>query len=307
MKCKMIVLLYLVGALSLSAQKTFLVFGGKTGWIGQKLVKIIAEQGHCAIAARSRLENRSDIEQEIAEVKPDFIINAAGITGVPNIDWIEEHKQETIRANIIGALNLADIAYIHSIHMTNIGTGCIYSYDMLHPMGSGKGFTEEDESNFEGSFYSKSKAMLEKMLRCYPNVLYLRLRLPLAYDFHKRNLIAKLTTYQKVVNIPNSITVLDELLPLVPQMALRGRTGVYNFVNPGVISHNELLDLYKEYVDPSFNYKNFTLEEQDKILKAKRSNNELDTSKLQQEFPNMRDVKQATVEVFRKMKKSCNP
>ncbi len=289
---------------SLYAQKTFLIFGGKTGWIGQKLVKIIAEQGHCAIAAKARLENRPDIEKEIAEVKPDFIINAAGITGVPNIDWIEVHKQETIRANIIGALNLADIAYIHGIHMTNIGTGCIYNYDTQHPMGSGKGFTEEDEPNFEGSFYSKSKAMLEKMLRFYPNVLYLRLRLPLAFDFHKRNLIAKLTMYQKVVNIPNSITVLDELLPLVPQMALRGRTGVYNFVNPGVISHNELLDLYKEYVDPSFNYQNFTLEEQDKILKAKRSNNELDTSKLQQEFPNVCNVKQASVEVFKKMKKS---
>lgn len=299
-------ILLLLVSTSLYAQKTFLVFGGKTGWIGQKLVKIIAEQGHCALAAQSRLENRSDIEQEIIKVRPDFIINAAGITGVPNIDWIEEHKQETIRANIIGALNLADIAYMHGIHMTNIGTGCIYNYDTQHPMGSGKGFTEEDESNFEGSFYSKSKAMLEKLLRFYPNVLYLRLRLPLAFDFHKRNLIAKLTTYQKVVNIPNSITVLDELLPLVPEMALRGRTGVYNFVNPGVISHNELLDLYKEYVDPSFRYTNFTLEEQDKILKAKRSNNELDTSKLQQEFPHIREVKQAAVEAFKKMKKSCN-
>lgn len=267
-------------------------------------MKIVRTQGHEAIAASSRLEDRVGIEREIFAVKPDFIINAAGITGVPNIDWIEDHKQETIRANIIGALNLADIAYIHGIHMTNIGTGCIYSYDSQHPMGSGKGFTEEDEPNFEGSFYSKSKAMLEKFLRVYPNVLYLRLRLPLAFDFHKRNLIAKLTSYQKVVNIPNSITVLDELLPFVPQMALRGCTGVYNFVNPGVISHNELLDLYKEYVDPSFSYQNFTLEEQDKILKAKRSNNELDTSKLKKEFPSICDVKKSSIEVFKKMKKS---
>ena len=51
--------------------------------------------------------------------------------------------------------------------------------------------------------------------------------------------------------------------------------GVYNFCNPGAISHNEILDMYKKYIDPSFTYTNFTVEEQDKILLAGRSNNTL--------------------------------
>lgn len=51
--------------------------------------------------------------------------------------------------------------------------------------------------------------------------------------------------------------------------------GVFNFCNPGPISHNEILDLYKQYIDPTFVYANFTVEEQDKILVAKRSNNTL--------------------------------
>lgn len=55
---------------------------------------------------------------------------------------------------------------------------------------------------------------------------------------------------------------------------------MYNFTNPGVISHNQILDLYKKYIDPEFTYTNFTLEEQSKILAAGRSNNELDSSKL---------------------------
>lgn len=33
--------------------------------------------------------------------------------------------------------------------------------------------------------------------------------------------------------------------------------------------------MYKEYIDPTYTYKNFTVEEQDKILLAKRSNNTL--------------------------------
>ena len=51
--------------------------------------------------------------------------------------------------------------------------------------------------------------------------------------------------------------------------------GVFNFCNPGAISHNEILDLYKQVIDPTFEYSNFTIEEQNKILVAKRSNNTL--------------------------------
>ena len=51
--------------------------------------------------------------------------------------------------------------------MTNFATGCIYEYDEEHAEGSGKGFTEEDPPNFDGSFYSMSKAMVERLLACY--------------------------------------------------------------------------------------------------------------------------------------------
>ena len=44
----------------------------------------------------------------------------------------------------------------------------------------------------------------------------------------------------QVVDIPNSMTVLDEMLPLAIELARRGRTGVFNFTNPGVISHNQV-------------------------------------------------------------------
>lgn len=285
-----------------TVQMKILVFGGKTGWIGQKIIKSIVELGHIAIAAEARLENRTQIEEELSTIQPDFIINAAGVIGRPNVDWVEDHKQETVRTNIIGTLNLIDIAYLHNIHVTNIGTGCIYNYDDAHPMFSGKGFTEEDEPNFENAFYSKTKIMVEKILLHYPNVLHLRVRLPIAADFYRYNLIIKLTKYKKVVNIPNSVTILDDLIPIAIQMALRKLTGVYNFTNPGVISHNEILELYKEYLDPSFTYQNFTLAEQAQILKAGRSYNELDVSKLLTEFPEIAPVKHSIRNIFKKMK-----
>ena len=59
------------------------------------------------------------------------------------------------------------------------------------------------------------------------------------------------------------------------KLTKKERKGVYNFTNPGAISHNEILALYKKYIDPSFTWVNFSLDEQAKILKAGRSNNEL--------------------------------
>ncbi len=284
-----------------NSNKVFLVWGGKTGWIGQKMVVLLREEGQIVYVAESRLENREEVESEIQLRRPDYIFNCAGLTGTPNVDWCEDHQQQTIRTNIIGILNLADIAYLHDIHVTNFGTGCIYEYDAEHPMGSGKGFTEEDEPNFAGSFYSKTKIMLEKLLDSYPNVLNLRLRMPISSELHPKNFITKITKYQKVINIPNSMSILDDLLPIAIKMTLCNLKGNFNFVNPGTISHNELLDLYKTYIDPNFTYTNFTIEEQNEILKARRSNNELDTTKLQKEFPELPHIKQSIHSVFRKM------
>jgi hypothetical protein len=50
----------------------------------------------------------------------------------------------------------------------------------------------------------------------------------------------------QVCNIPNSMTILDDLLPVSVIMSERKLTGVFNFTNPDAISHNEILDLYKE-------------------------------------------------------------
>lgn len=71
---------------------------------------------------------------------------------------------ETIRANVIGCLTLADCCMQRDIHMLYYGTGCIFHYDDEHPIG-GKGFEEEDKPNFTGSYYSHTKAIVENLLK----------------------------------------------------------------------------------------------------------------------------------------------
>ena len=138
---------------------------------------------------------------------------------------------ETIRANVLGMLNLADICNTAGVHLTTYATGCIFHYDDAFPEGSGKGFKEDDKPNFTGSYYSYTKAMVESLLKEYPNVLVLRVRMPIVGDLtYPRNFVAKILRYEKIVNIPNSMTVLPELLPMSIEMAKRGLTGEEFFV-----------------------------------------------------------------------------
>lgn len=41
------------------------------------------------VSAQSSLENRQDVEKELDAVKPDYVVNAAGLTGRPNVDWCD--------------------------------------------------------------------------------------------------------------------------------------------------------------------------------------------------------------------------
>lgn len=283
---------------------TFLIFGASTGWIGKQLADLLQKQNHTAIAATSRLENRESIIKEVKQYKPDFIINAAGITGRPNVDWCETHKDETMRANLWGPLNVASIADQYGIHFTNISTGCIYTYDAAHPMHSGKGFTENDTPNFTESFYSKCKVRLEEFITEYPQVLHLRLRMPVADTLTERAFIGKIIKYKKLINIPNSMAIIDDVLPAIITLTVRKKTGIYNLVNPGTISHDEIMQLYKQYIDPHHTYEIASEEEVNKALKVPRSNCALDTTKLLQECPDIPPIKQSIIKLFERMQKN---
>jgi hypothetical protein len=102
------------------------------------------------------------------------------------------------------------------------------------------------------------------------------------------------------------MTVLTELLPVSLIMAERNFTGIYNFCNPGAISHNEVLALYKKHVDPSYTWNNFTLDEQAQILKAGRSNNTLDHTKLTSALPDVHidEIHVAMEKVFIRMREN---
>jgi dTDP-4-dehydrorhamnose reductase len=280
---------------------------GATGWLGSQLKTMMETNGDQVISAQSRLEDYQGLIEEINRNSDcTHCLIASGMTGRPNVDQLETKKEETLRVNVIGTSIIADLCSKKGIHVTYLGTGCLYGYSDEHPIG-GSGFKEGETPNFSGSFYSHSKILTENILKELSNVLILRIRMPISDDLHPRNFITKISKYEKVVDVPNSMTVLTDLLPIIPDMMAKQLVGIYNFTNPGVISHNQILDLYRQYIDPNFTYQNFSLEDQAKILKAGRSNNCLDVTKLLGHYPNIPEILESMEAVFQRMQQNLQP
>jgi dTDP-glucose 4,6-dehydratase len=286
-----------------------LVYGSK-GWIGGQFVQLLEENKINFVNGKARCNDAKSIIKEIDSIKPTHIVSFIGRTHgkignrvYPTIDYLEEpgKLRDNVSDNIYSPLVLAKIAYDKKIHYTYLGTGCIFKYDDEHP----EGFTEDSLPNFFGSSYSIVKGFTDQMMHLYEDsVLNLRIRMPITGEYNGRNFITKITKYEKICSIPNSMSVLPDLLPLVLDMMQNRVTGTMNLTNPGTISHNEILEMYKQIVDPSFVWKNFSQEEQRKILAAYRSNNLLNTTRLETLYPQVLPIQDAVKKYLYKYKES---
>lgn len=286
-----------------------LIFGSN-GWIGKQFIEILKINNIQYYSGTSRVDDIINLEKELTTIMPTHVISFIGRThGIINnveyttIDYLEQKDKlfENIRDNLFSPLVLAKLCYKFNIHYSYLGTGCIFKYDNeKYP----NGFTEDSLPNFFGSSYSIVKGFTDQYITLFENVLNLRIRMPINDQKNPRNFITKITTYDKICSIPNSMTVLPELLPYVLDMMKNNIVGTINLTNPGVISHDEILQMYKEIVDNNFIWSNFTQEEQRSILDADRSNNYLDTTRLTTLYPNIKNIKQSVRDCLIKYKES---
>lgn len=226
-----------------------------------------------------RIENMADIYNAIETLGefPEVIINCIGKTGRPNVDWCETNKPETYIANTHVPYLFAEFCKKSNIKLVHISSGCIYQGD-----NNGRGWSETDEPNFTGSFYSFTKAAAERILSAYDNVLTLRIRMPIDSDPNSRELLGKLLKYTKIISAPNSITVIDDFISVLKVLLERNSLGMYNVVNPQAITHEEILSMYEDEFKEKLN--KIYISPEDLETLAPRSNCVLNTDKLQAEL-----------------------
>ena len=303
---------------------------GHAGWIGRQFIELLQQERAKELDAfdfvlgNSRVDDTPSLCKELDEVSPSHVISfigrthgTIGATKYTTIDYLEQPGKlvENVKDNLFSPISLALACKERNIHYTYLGTGCIFNYKNMEGVIPGKvndieqeeGFEEDDIPNFFGSGYSVVKGFTDRLMhQLSENVLNLRIRMPIVAKEHPRNFITKIVNYSKVCSVPNSMSVLDELLPIVISMLKSRIVGTVNLTNPGVISHNEILEMYKKHVDPDFTWNNFSVEEQRKILACDRSNNYLDTAVLEKFAPNVRCIKDAMEDTLKHYKRDYN-
>lgn len=290
----------------------YLIFG-RSGWLAQKFNKFLKDSQ----ISDADITDLNAIRKELDEKKPEIVINAAGITGRPNIDWCEEHKLETIAGNIAGPLNIlqaclpvGEACEERKIYWVHLSSGCIFQ-------GSGpdnKGFSahgrpalgwKEEDKATPPSFYSWTKFWADQILKNFP-VLIIRLRMPIDNEPNPRNLIDKLIKYSDVVDTENSITVIPDLLYATKKLIEKKRIGIYHVVNPGTISSNKIMEIYTKIVDHGHKFNKISNEElyKKKLVKAVRSNCVLNTDKLKREGIKLKPIQKRIIEIIKEYKEN---
>lgn len=282
-----------------------ILFYGHKGWIGKKFHENLLTIPNIELfLSDNRCDDIEHIESDIINYKPSHILITIGRTSggtINTIDYLQQNDklQENVKDNLFSPMVMAILSKKYNCHLTYIGTGCIFE---SYPEG---GFTEEDKPNFFGSNYSIVKGFTDQLMHLFDDtVLNLRIRMPITSEICSKNFITKITKYEYICSIPNSMTNLDELIPIAIDLMKNNYTGTINLVNPELISHNEILEMYKEIIDPNFTWKNFTIDEQNSILASKRSNNLLNTDKLVNLYPDIKSIKESVRETLIKMKKN---
>jgi dTDP-4-dehydrorhamnose reductase len=260
---------------------------GGSGYVGQAYQKLFAKLG---------VEFRNLVRKEInyadphvladflADTRPEFLVNAAGYTGKPNVDACEDDKANTVFGNAVLPGFVRTACERTSTPWGHVSSGCIYS----GRAEDGGGFKEEDFPNFSFrsnrcSFYSGTKALGEEVLQGAGSLYVWRLRIPFNEIDNPRNYLTKLMRYERLLEAENSISQLDEFVAATfACWQQRVPFGTYNVTNPGAITTSEVASLIRASGVCEKKFQFFTDEDEfmAKAARTPRSNCVMDSSKL---------------------------
>uniref|UniRef100_A0A914W4T7 dTDP-D-glucose 4,6-dehydratase n=1 Tax=Plectus sambesii TaxID=2011161 RepID=A0A914W4T7_9BILA len=278
-----------------------LIYGGG-GWIGQQFKALLKEKNIRFQLAECRIGKQPDAQvlEELISLAPTHVVSCTGRTHGGNFKTIEyleggaDKANENVRDNLYCVIYLAEYCKKLGIHFAYIGTGYIFKYDEEHPVG-GAGFKEGDIPNYFGNSYSVVKGFTDRMMTHFGEfeILNARITLPLNFELNEdRNLLAKIIQYPKIFDIPLSITVLPDCLPILVDLMEKRVGGNLNLMNPGPLSLHDILQLYKQCVDPNLkDYERIGVEsEVGQRLKETKAHCTVDTTYVQTLSPILSSV-----------------
>ena len=262
-----------------------LLLGGN-GYVGSAIQKNLTGRGlpfTVASRASSDYSSLPVLVKMLRELRPEFLINAAGYTGKPNVDACEIHRTECLDGNAVLPGVIREACEQTQTPWGHVSSGCIFT----GAKADGSGFTESDAPNFSFrqdncSFYSGCKALGEEVLSGAENCFIWRLRIPFNNINSARNYISKMMRYDRLLMATNSLSQLDEFADAcVASWTQRVPFGTYNLTNPGSVTTRDVVRLIQKHGLSNRDFQFFESDDQFMKLAAKtpRSNCVLDSTK----------------------------
>ena len=258
---------------------------GSNGFIGSKIKEFLLKKAktnhsYIIIDGIERCDDQEKCENEIKLVSPECVLCCIGRSSGKNIystSYIEDKLDINIKDNLFGQMVLVKLCNKYNIHLTHIGDGCIFYDDM-----SEHKISKHDMSEHKHSSHSIVKLYTEKLIKLFSNnYLHLRLKYPVSNDFSPKCLLSKLASFDKVVNKNTSITILDDVLPIIVELISKKITGTYNLVNPETINLIDLKLALKKNIDDHLLINEYDINEHNNEI-GKRSHIALNCDKIMQ-------------------------
>lgn len=225
---------------------------GVGGYVGRAFAEVLASRhiefyapSHAALDATCA----DAVREAVRQLRPRYVINAAGFTGRPNVDGTEREKWYCLRTNTFLPGVLAEVLTEEGIRWGHVSSGCIF--DGCRPDGAP--FDETDPPNFafgdkRAGWYAKTKAMAEELLREAPECLIWRMRIPFDEEDSPRNYLSKILCYDQLLEVKGSISHRKEFAAAAVDSLERGLPpGIYNLTNPGLISTSEIAGMLERH------------------------------------------------------------
>jgi len=199
------------------------------GWTGTKVFNEIKNRNIAVDLASSK--------ESLAAVKfgkYDWVVNCAGVTGVPNVDACEDDPVNTMNGNAVFPVLLHREVEKTGARFMHWSSGCIYQGNIesvwAHP-------------NFFGSIYSISKGISDRYL--IDKAVVIRIRMPFSSKVEDKNIINKILKYSKngaLYNTgQNSMSDHDEAVRVSVDLLVENTVnGPYNLVNTGTLDMYEI-------------------------------------------------------------------
>ena len=100
-------------------------------------------------------------------------------------------------------------------------------------------------------FYSGCKALGEECLDGAENCFAWRLRIPFNHVDSPRNYLSKLMRYERLLDVENSISQLDEFVSVATECwTRRVEYGIYNITNTGSMTTRQVAEMLNRHLVP---------------------------------------------------------